>query len=150
MFVQINGAPRCGITLHITPTKKRRKKRDGAENKYLLQGKCKVFYKKTTHVCSESADRDAVKNEMWAFYPKKTVPVLHSMCISHMNLTKKYIIIKSYLFFKCHKCSTIVGTNLIFLNIFYSMLSTWKMSKNSPQLRVMSTSIEGKARYSRH
>ena len=28
MFGGINGAPRCGIALHVTPTKKRRKKRD--------------------------------------------------------------------------------------------------------------------------
>ena len=30
-FGRINGAPRCGIALHVTPTKKSRKKRDGAE-----------------------------------------------------------------------------------------------------------------------
>ena len=29
LFGRINGAPRCGISLHLTPTKKRRKKRDG-------------------------------------------------------------------------------------------------------------------------
>ena len=28
LFGRINGAPRIGITLHVTPTKKRRKKRD--------------------------------------------------------------------------------------------------------------------------
>ena len=28
LFVHINGAPRCGIDLHVTPTKNRRKKRD--------------------------------------------------------------------------------------------------------------------------
>ena len=38
LFVQINGAPSCGIYLHVTPTKKRRKKRDDTETKYLLQG----------------------------------------------------------------------------------------------------------------
>ena len=27
-FVQINGAPRCGISLHVTPTNKRRNNRD--------------------------------------------------------------------------------------------------------------------------
>ena len=30
-FGRINGAPKCGIYLHVTPTKKRRKKRDGTE-----------------------------------------------------------------------------------------------------------------------
>ena len=29
MFGRINGAPRCVIYLHVTPTKKRRKKLDG-------------------------------------------------------------------------------------------------------------------------
>ena len=51
LSVRIYGAPRYGIYLHVTCTKKRRKKRDGTENKYLLQGNCKVFRKKTTHVC---------------------------------------------------------------------------------------------------
>ena len=38
LFGRINGAPRCGIALHVTPTTKRRKKRDGTETQYLLQG----------------------------------------------------------------------------------------------------------------
>ena len=78
LFGQINGAPRCKITLHVTPTKKRRKKRDGTETQYLLQGECKFFRKKTTHVCSDFAD---------------TVHVLHSMCIANMTLLVKYCII---------------------------------------------------------
>ena len=31
LFVHINGAPIRGIALHVTPTKKSRKKRDGTE-----------------------------------------------------------------------------------------------------------------------
>ena len=62
LFGQINGAPRCGIALHVTLTKKRSKKRYGTETQYLLQGECKFFRKKTTHVCSECTDTDAVKN----------------------------------------------------------------------------------------
>ena len=65
LFDRINSAPRCGISLHVTPTKKRRKKRDGTETQYFLQGECKVFRKKTAHVCSDCADTNAVKNEMW-------------------------------------------------------------------------------------
>ena len=45
LCVQINGAPRCVISLYVTPTKNRRKKRDGTETQYLLQGECKVFWK---------------------------------------------------------------------------------------------------------
>ena len=70
LFGRINGAPRCGIALHVTPTKKRRKKRDGKETQNLLQGECKVCRKKTTHVCSDCADTDAVKIEMWVSHPK--------------------------------------------------------------------------------
>ena len=62
LFGQINRAPRFGIALHGNPTKKRREKRDGSETQYLLQGKCKVFRKKMTHVCLYCADTDAVKN----------------------------------------------------------------------------------------
>ena len=38
LFGRINGAPRCVIALHATSNNKRRKKRDGTETKYLLQG----------------------------------------------------------------------------------------------------------------
>ena len=43
LFGQINGALRFGISLHVTPTKKRRKKRDRKETQYLLQGEFNVF-----------------------------------------------------------------------------------------------------------
>ena len=65
LFGRINGALRCEIYLHVTPINNRRKKRDGTETQYLLQGECKVCRKKTTHVCSDCVDTDAVRNEMW-------------------------------------------------------------------------------------
>ena len=98
LFGRINGATRCGISLHVTPTKKRRKNRDGKQIQYLLQGKCKVFQKKTTRVCSNCVETDAVINEMWVCHPKKIVFVLHSMCISHMTFSAKYFIIKLFIF----------------------------------------------------
>ena len=70
LFGRINGAPICGIYLHATLTNKSRKKRDGTETQYLLQVKCKVFRKKTTHVCLDCADNYAVKNEIWVCHPK--------------------------------------------------------------------------------
>ena len=70
LFGRINGAPRYGIALHVTPTKKRRKKRDRTETQYLLQGECKVCRKKTTHVCLDCADTGAIKNEMWVCHLK--------------------------------------------------------------------------------
>ena len=69
LFGRINGDPIFVIALHVNPTKKRMNKRDGTETQYLLQGKYKVCRKKTTHVCSDFADTDAVKNEMWVCHP---------------------------------------------------------------------------------
>ena len=70
MFRWINGAPRCVIALHVTPTKNIRKNRDGTETQYFLQGKCKVFQKNKTHVCSDCANTYVVKNEIWFCHPK--------------------------------------------------------------------------------
>ena len=39
LFGRINGDPRIGIALHITPANIRRNKRDGTETRYLLQFK---------------------------------------------------------------------------------------------------------------
>ena len=61
LFVRINSAPRCGISLHVTPTKEKRKKRDGTKTQYLLQGECNLCRKKTTHMCSDCEDTNAVK-----------------------------------------------------------------------------------------
>ena len=70
LFVRIYGAPICGVAIPIIPTKKRRKKRNGTYPQYLLQGECKVCRKNTTHVCSDCADTDVVKNKMWVCHPK--------------------------------------------------------------------------------
>ena len=52
LFVCINGAPRCGISIHDTLTNKKGRNRDETETRYLLHGECKVCQKNTTHVCS--------------------------------------------------------------------------------------------------
>ena len=70
LFVQINGAFRCRIALHVTLTKKKGKKRDGKDTKYFLRGECKVFRNKTMHLYLECADTDVVRNEMCVCYPK--------------------------------------------------------------------------------
>ena len=59
---RINCDTRCEISLQVVPAKKIRKNRYGAETQYLLQGKCKVFRKKTTHVCLGCVDTDVVRN----------------------------------------------------------------------------------------
>ena len=83
MFFRINGAPRCGIDPHVTPTKKRRKKRYGTETRYLLQGKITVLRKKTTHVCSNCADTNVVKNEMWVCH----LNINHYCFANHVHST---------------------------------------------------------------
>ena len=55
LFGHINVSPRCGIALHVTPTKKKRKNRDGTETQYLLQDEYKVCRKKMMLVCLECA-----------------------------------------------------------------------------------------------
>ena len=95
LFGRINGAPRCGIALHVTPTKKRRNKRDGAETQYLFQSECKVFQNKTTRVFLDCADTDEARNEIWFCHPKTNRQFFHRMCIAHMTFSEKYIIIKS-------------------------------------------------------
>ena len=62
LFVRINGATRCGFSLHDGPTKKRSKKRYGTETQYLLQGECKVCRYPQQRMLSDCVDTDAVKN----------------------------------------------------------------------------------------
>ena len=83
LFGRINGAPRCVVGPHATPTKNRRKNMDGTETQYLLQGECKVCRKKTTHVCLDYADTDAVKNEMWVCHLKTN----HSSFAQNVHIT---------------------------------------------------------------
>ena len=86
IFGQINGAPRCGISLHTTPTTNRSKKRDGIENQYLLQGKYKAFQNKTTYVCSDCADTDGVKNKIWVFHSETS----RSCFSQHVHITHDF------------------------------------------------------------
>jgi hypothetical protein len=52
-----------GIETHATPTKRRRKKRDGSLTPYLLQGRCSQCQRATTHVCSTCSQIFADRNE---------------------------------------------------------------------------------------
>ena len=50
------GLARAGLHAHLTPTKKKRKRRDGTITNYKLQGKCKICGEKTTFMCSLCVD----------------------------------------------------------------------------------------------
>ena len=53
------GAPRAGVAAHLTPTKRKRKAKDGSTTKYLMQGRCMVCSLKTTYHCSQCVDDKA-------------------------------------------------------------------------------------------
>ena len=59
--VSPNGFARAGVGPHLTPTKRKRKNKDGDTLNYLHQGRCAVCSLKTTMVCSLCHD-DAEEN----------------------------------------------------------------------------------------
>ena len=67
-----DGTSRCGLSVHVTPTKRKRKRKDGSETIQLLQGSCRVCKIKTTHVCSACNDEADIKKDMWICHPKTT------------------------------------------------------------------------------
>ena len=52
------GRVRAGISCHLTPTKRRRRTRDGELTVQRLQGHCIECGKKTTYLCSACMDND--------------------------------------------------------------------------------------------
>ena len=124
LFGQINHAPICVFLIHGIHTKKRREKKCGAETQYFLEDECKVFRKKTAHVCSYCEDADVVKNKMCVCHNKKTVPVLYSMCIAHLNFSGKYIIDKYYIYIFMPSMQHFFWYKFDDLSVSYSMFST--------------------------
>ena len=50
------GAVRCGVDHHVTPTKRRKRKRNGEITSHALQGHCIVCRKSTKYLCSTCND----------------------------------------------------------------------------------------------
>ena len=70
LFERTSGDPRAGCYAHLTPTKKRKRK-DGLETPFALQGRCRVCKKNvTTYVCSLCRDENPSK-EAWVCYTRK-------------------------------------------------------------------------------
>ena len=61
-LVTADGHMRSGISAHLTPTKKKRKSKDGSSSACMLQGRCTVCHMKTTQVCSECQDENCDEN----------------------------------------------------------------------------------------
>ena len=60
-IIDERGNVKCGFDIHLTPTREKRKRRDGSETAYTFQGHCCVCKKKTIHVCSGCQDRGIYK-----------------------------------------------------------------------------------------
>jgi hypothetical protein len=56
LFHKHDGAPRCGIAAHLTPTKRKRKNQKGEIQNRNLQGRCRVCSMKTIYTCSLCVD----------------------------------------------------------------------------------------------
>jgi hypothetical protein len=72
------GRPTSGIGPRITPTKKKRKNKDGTTSNSCWQGYCDVCHEKTTHVCSVCSNDASVNKEVFVCNTKRWQQV--SMC----------------------------------------------------------------------
>ena len=64
-LVATDGLPQSGTSIHLTPTKKKRKLCDGTRTNFLKQGRCLVCSLKTTYLCSACNDNSEIENEPW-------------------------------------------------------------------------------------
>ena len=94
LFGWNNGAPRCGIAIHVTPLRRGERRGMG----HILNTCFKASERSSgrrQHMCVHIVlTQMRSKMKCGSTNLRKTVPVLHSMCISHMTFSKKYIIIK--------------------------------------------------------
>jgi hypothetical protein len=63
--------PKCGIDAHLTPTKLKRKDRDGNCTPYGRQGRCRVCKEKTTYHCSMCREDPDITDLGWICHTKK-------------------------------------------------------------------------------
>jgi hypothetical protein len=59
------GRARSGIDTHITPTRSKRRPRDGSISNKSLQGQCIVCKRKTTSLCSTCVDDPECTHKGW-------------------------------------------------------------------------------------
>jgi hypothetical protein len=78
------GRPTSGIGPRITPTKKKRKNKDGTTSNSGWQGYCVVCHSKTTHVCLECNDDRTMNKEVFICNTKRREK--YAMCFhDHMK-----------------------------------------------------------------
>ena len=65
------GVARRSTTPHLTPTRKKRKRRDGTQTNHSVQGNCKICSKSTSWICSECSHPDDIAaSEVWICHSK--------------------------------------------------------------------------------
>jgi hypothetical protein len=65
-----SGLPRCGVHSHLTPTKRKRRRKDGSMTTSLLQGRCVECGPKSTYLCSECVDDKIGGRKAWCCHTK--------------------------------------------------------------------------------
>ena len=65
-----DGSGRCGLSIHLTATKRKRISNQGNVSTNVLQGRCKICANKTTMCCSKCEDDDKIEKAVFLCNPK--------------------------------------------------------------------------------
>ena len=69
-LIKNDGSGRCGLSIHLTPTKRKRTDNKGKVSTNALQGRCKICSHKTTMCCSKCEDDDNIEKAVVLCNPK--------------------------------------------------------------------------------
>ena len=69
-LIKNDGSGRCGLSMHLTPTKRKRINNKGKLSTNVLQGRCKIYSHKTTMCCSKCEDDDNIEKTVFLCSPK--------------------------------------------------------------------------------
>ena len=149
LFGRINGAPRYVISLHVTSLRRGGRKWMGQKLNTCFKASARSAGRRR-HMCIRIVRTPMwSKMKCWSDTLRQTVTVLYSICIAHMTLSAKYIIIKSCFFNYAINASLL----LIQFRCFFVQTTVWFLYENEKkkiQLRITATSIEDKVRQNRH
>ena len=69
-LIKNDGSGRCGVSIHLTPTKRKRISNKGKVSTNALQGRCKICSHKTIMCCSKCEDDDNIEKAVFLCNPK--------------------------------------------------------------------------------
>ena len=69
-LIQNDGSSRCGLLIHLTPTKRKRKEKKGKISENSFQGRCSLCGCKTTWCCSKCEDDESLGKSIFICHPK--------------------------------------------------------------------------------